>query len=72
MNNIAEEFERYTPADFARFLDTAKGSCGEVRSMYYLAEDLGYLAVETATEQRDKAKQISRGIFALSNKLRAR
>jgi len=37
MNNIAEGFERTTDADKARFLDIAKGSCGEVRSMYYVA-----------------------------------
>ena len=48
MNNIAEGFERKTRKDFARFLNQAKGSCGEVRSMLYAAEDLNYLAVQKA------------------------
>jgi four helix bundle protein len=43
MNNIAEGFERMTDADFAHFLDIAKGSTGEIRSMYYAAEDLKYV-----------------------------
>ena len=70
MNNIAEGFERRTPADFARFLDTAKGSCGEVRSMCYLAKDLGYLPAETAQHKRAEAKKISRGIESLAKTLR--
>ena len=40
MNNTAEGFELRTNTEFARFLDISKGSCGEVRSMYYTAEDL--------------------------------
>jgi four helix bundle protein len=36
MNNVAEGFERRTDADFAHFLDVAKGPAGEVRSMLYL------------------------------------
>jgi four helix bundle protein len=51
MNNVAEGFERSTDADFARFLDVAKGSCGEVRSLYYVAEDLGYVDSELAEER---------------------
>jgi four helix bundle protein len=39
MNNISESFERRTKKDFAHFLDLAKGSAGEVRSMLYLGEN---------------------------------
>ena len=46
MNNISEGFERRTPKDFAHFLDIAKGSAGEVRSMTYAAEDLKILMSE--------------------------
>ena len=40
MNNIAEGFECKTNNKFKQFLFIAKGSCGEVRSMLYLAKDV--------------------------------
>ncbi|MFA6100329.1 MAG: four helix bundle protein [Patescibacteria group bacterium] len=43
MNNIAEGFDRKGDREFLRFLKIAKGSCAEVRSMLYVAEDIGYL-----------------------------
>lgn len=66
MNNIAEGFERSTDPEKARFMDIAKGSCGEVRSMYYPAEDLRYVSPATAQQRREAAKKISRGIASLA------
>jgi len=70
MNNIAEGFERKSDPDFARFLDIAKGSNGELRSMLYLAEDRIYLRSEVATQMRNSSEDISRGIESLAKHLR--
>ena len=72
MNNIAEGFERHSPAEFAHLLNIAKGSCGEVRSMLYLAEDLQYLAPEVALSRRERARQLSKGIESLAKSLRSK
>lgn len=72
MNNIAEGFERRSDPDFARFLDIAKGSNGEVRSMLYLAEDRRYLVSQAAQDMRDFSEDLSRAIESLSKHLRKR
>lgn len=47
MNNIAEGFQRHKfttdNKTFISYLNIAYGSCGEVKSMLYIAEDIRYL-----------------------------
>ncbi len=70
MNNIAEGFERNSDAEFKRFLDFAKASCGEVRSMLYLAEDLKYITVIEAEDLRKRCCFLSGSISNFMKYLR--
>lgn len=60
MNNIAEGFERSSNPDFRRFLYIAKGSCGEIRSMRYLALELNYISKLEFDKLNKLAVEISR------------
>ena len=70
MNNIAEGFESGSDAKFIKFLNIAKGSCSEVRSMLYLCEDFKYCSIEERTELQKQIKQISTGIVNLIEKIK--
>ena len=48
MNYIAEGYESGSNIMFKKFLQIAKGSCGEVRSMLYIAIDLKYFDEDKA------------------------
>lgn len=62
-NNIAEGFERRTNREFSFFLYIAKGSCGEVRSMSYMARSLGYLNENEYKLIDDLTAEISKMIY---------
>jgi len=65
MNNISEDFCRNGDKEFHQFLNIAKGSCGELKSMYYLAEDIQYINSALAEERRASANQLMNGIGKL-------
>ena len=45
-SNIAEGVERESDKECARFLQYAKGSCGELRTQIYIGLDIGYVQDE--------------------------
>jgi four helix bundle protein len=67
MTNIAEGFKRGSPREFRRFLSIASGSCSEVRSHLYTAEDLRYLP---RADTADLMK-LARSVEGLIDRLRA-
>ncbi|MGJ8652024.1 MAG: four helix bundle protein [Opitutaceae bacterium] len=69
-NNIAEGAERSTPTEFSRFLDIAKGSTGEVRSMYLLAARLNFISTDKVTERIELCIEISKQLAGFAKYLR--
>jgi len=69
MNNIAEGFERQSNKEFRKFLFIAKGSCGEVRSMLRLGENLGILKKENSKPLINLSIEISRVLSGLIKSL---
>jgi len=63
MSNIAEGFESRTSGLFLEFLGRAKGSAGELRAQFYVAQDAGYVTpaqFQTLQNQCEKcSSQIS-------------
>ena len=65
MNNLAEGFERQSNKEFRQFLYIAKGSSGEVRSMLFIAKDLGYISSDNFDKLYLSSLEISKTISGL-------
>lgn len=68
-NNIAEGFDRESDPDFIRFLNFARTSSNEVKSMSYLAYRLDYINSERKEYFIRATEEISRMILALRRTL---
>jgi four helix bundle protein len=71
MNNISEGFCRSSDAEFRQFLNISKGSAGEVKSMYYIAEDQKYVTPEISIERRIRAQKLINGISSFMKYLKS-
>ncbi|WP_338421786.1 four helix bundle protein [Nostoc flagelliforme] len=61
--NIAEGFERYSRKEYVNFLNIAKGSAGEVRSLLRVALEVGYLEQPTYNQLYSQTVELSRMLF---------
>ena len=61
--NIAEGFERYSRKEYVNFLNIAKGSAGEVRSLLRVALEVGYLERPIYDQLYNQTVELSRMLF---------
>ena len=68
-NNIAEGYERKSNKELKQFLFIAKGSCGEVRSMLYIANKLNYINQNSFSNLNNLTIEICRILSAFIKSL---
>jgi four helix bundle protein len=71
MNNISEGFCRNSDAEFRHFLNIAKGSTGEVKCMYYIAEDQQFVNSITSLDRRNKSQRLMNSIAGFMKYLKS-
>ena len=71
MNNISEGFCRSSDAEFRQFLNISKGSAGEIKNMYYIAEDQQYISIDEALSRRNKSQQLINSISSFMKYLKS-
>jgi four helix bundle protein len=70
MNNISEGFCRNSDTEFRHFLNMSKGSSGEVKNMYYIAEDQKFIDSEISIDRRNKTQRLINSISTLMKYLK--
>lgn len=75
MSNIAEGHDRQGQNEFIHFLSMAAGSCAELRSQLYVAQDVGYLDSAMFADLNQCCVEVSRiltGLMASLKRSRSR
>jgi four helix bundle protein len=65
-SNVAEGYERNSNKEFIRFLNIAKGSCGELRTQLYISRKLDFLNKPAFDRLIGESKEISAMLHGLS------
>ena len=61
--NSAEGFERWSRKEYLLFLNIAKGSAGELRSLLRVALEVGYLEMRAHDELNNSVSKLSAYLF---------
>lgn len=69
-SNIAEGYAREKALDRSHFLNIARGSCAELETQLYIAEESGLLPAERAGDLRAVSEEVSRMLFTLRARIR--
>ena len=64
-SNIAEGIERGYAKECVKFLQYAKGSCGELRTQVYIGIDIGYIYPETGKLWIKETRELSAMLVGL-------
>ena len=65
-SNVAEGYERNSNKEFVRFLNIAKGSCGELRTQIYISRKLKFLTKNQFDRLVGESKEISKMLHGLA------
>ncbi len=69
-SNIAEGMERNSVKEKCKFLEYAKGSCGELRTQIYVGIDIGYVPAELGKPWIHETQEISAMLIGLIRSLK--
>jgi four helix bundle protein len=64
-SNIAEGYERKSAKDRVKFLNYAKGSCGELRSQIHIGIEAGYIEQTLGKKWITESQTISKMLYGL-------